>query len=132
MLDHEQFEELCAMAAAGEIGAADRQELSSHVEHCASCEKTLADMKEIHATWLPERNGFEIKRSHAAESKLRQSILQRVGAEGAQFSREALLPMPLVSHRSVSGHQRFFYHMLATAALLLLALTSLGVLGRIN
>jgi hypothetical protein len=132
MSNHERFEELGAMAAAGEISAEERRELLAHLERCASCEKIFADMKEIHATWLPERNGFEIKRSFAAESNLRQSILERVGAEGAQFSSEALLPVPPVSHPPALRHQKLFYCMLAAAAVALLALADAGILHWIN
>ena len=48
------------MAAAGEISPAERQELMTHLEECTSCHQAFADMKDIHATWLPERAGFEI------------------------------------------------------------------------
>lgn len=132
MSSHERFEELCVMAAAGEIETAERQELMGHIENCASCRKTFADMKDIHATWLPGREGFEIKRSFAAESNLRQLILQRVAAEGAQFSDEARLPTFPTSHVARPSYQRSLHRVLATAAVALLALVGVGIVGRMK
>jgi hypothetical protein len=132
MSNHERFEELCAMAAAGEISPAERQELMTHLEECTSCHQAFADMKDIHATWLPERAGFEIKRSFAAESKLRQLVLQRAAAEGAQFSDEAELPAIPISHLPQPSYQRSWHGLLAVAAVILVALVGVGIYGRMN
>jgi len=120
------------MAAAGEISAAERQELMTHIEECVACRKTLAEMKDIHATWLPEREGFEIKRSFAAESKLRQLVLQRASAEGAQFSGDARLPAVPVSHLPRPFYQRPLHPLLAVAAGILVVLAGVGIYGRRN
>lgn len=93
MSQHEQYEELCAMAAVGEITTAEQKTLKAHLTECASCSNLLADMGEIHSKWLPEQPGFEIKRGPAAESRLRQLILNRATAEGAHFSEQAY-PQP--------------------------------------
>jgi anti-sigma factor RsiW len=130
--NHERFEELCVMAAAGEISTAERQELIRHLEDCASCRETFAEMKDIHATWLPEREGFEIERSFGAESKLRQLILQRVEAEGAQFSDEVLLPTFPVSHVARPHTQMSLHRVLAIAAVVLVALVGVGIFGRLK
>lgn len=132
MSNHERFEELCAMAAAGEISAGERQELMTHLEGCAFCEKSLADMTEIHSAWLPERDGFEIKRGFAAESKLRQAILERLMLAGGQFSEEALSPTPPTGHRAGFWHQRVSSRTLAVTAVVLLAVASAGFLGWLN
>lgn len=91
MLKHEQYEELCALAAVGEVSTAEaeQEELKIHLKDCASCRSVLADIGEIHAKWLPERPGFEIQRSPAAESRLHRLILDRATAEGARFSDQA-------------------------------------------
>jgi len=120
MSSHELFEELCVLAAAGEISQADGRELMAHIEKCASCRKTLADMRDIHATWLPEREGFEIKRSFSAESNLRRLVLQRAAMEGAQFSSGAQLPTFPISH-SVRPLRRGIPRRLQTAAAVVLA-----------
>jgi hypothetical protein len=114
MLNHERFEELCALAAAGEISSADRLELMAHLEDCAGCRKTLADLKEIHATLLPGRTGFDIKRTAEAESKLEEAILRRATAEGARFSQ------PSFTVRRA----------LAVAAAIILALLGIWTLNR--
>jgi hypothetical protein len=132
MSSHERFEELCVMAAAGEICTPERRELMTHIEDCQSCRKTFVDMKDIHATWLPEREGFEIKRSFAAESKLRQLILQRVAGEGADFSDEAQLPVLPVSHLARPSYARLLHSLLAIAAVVLVTLVGVGIFGRMT
>src|SRR5258708_28835890 len=63
--------------------------LKTHLEKCASCRATFADMVEIHARWLPERPGFEIYREHAADFRNRDAILQTLSKGGVHFSRAA-------------------------------------------
>ncbi len=92
MPDHDQFEQLCAVAAVGEIGLDDSQALKAHLETCASCRSIFADMMEIHARWLPERSDFEIDTASQSDRRLRNAILKRATKEGARFSREAQRP----------------------------------------
>lgn len=92
ILNHGQFEELCVAAAAGNIDAEDFQLLKAHLEECAGCRGTFADMAEIHAQWLPERPGFEIYRGRGADLRDREAILKALAKEGAQFSRAARRP----------------------------------------
>jgi hypothetical protein len=116
------------MAAAGEISPADRQELIAHIEDCPSCQKMFEDLKDIHATWLPEREGFEIKRSFAAESKVRQLILQRAATEGGSFSEEARLP----NFPATQGTRRlstYSYQLLAVAAAILVVVAGFAFRG---
>src|ERR1700722_9391165 len=110
--NHERFEELCVMAAAGEISVSEQRELMAHIEQCVSCRKTFADMKDIHSMWLPQREGVGIKRSFAAESKLRQRIVQRVAAAGAQFSSEALLPADAAALLTRPSYQSALHRLL--------------------
>jgi hypothetical protein len=131
MSNHERFEELCVMAAAGEISPSVRQELMDHIEECVPCRKMFADMKDIHATWLPERKGFEVKRSFAAESRLRQLIVQRVSTEGAQFSSETQFPMYFVSRLTRPSYQ-WLHRLAAIAAVVLVVLVGVGIIGRVS
>lgn len=118
------------MAAAAEISASERQELMTHIEGCARCRKMFADMKDIHATWLPERKGFEIHRSTGAESQLRHLILQGVATEGAQFSIEAESVAYPAAHQ-VRPFIRL-HRLLAAAAAVLILAVGVGLFGRIG
>jgi hypothetical protein len=131
MSNHERFEELCAIAAAGEISPADQQELIAHIEDCVSCRQMFDELKDIHAIWLPQREGFEIKRSFAAESKARQLILQQAAAEGGNFSEEARLPtIPAihVTRRSLS----YSYQLLTVAAVILVVVAGFAFRGPLS
>ncbi|HWR36823.1 MAG TPA: hypothetical protein VN622_13220 [Clostridia bacterium] len=91
-MNHEEFEELCVAASAGNISTEDSQALKAHLEECVSCRGTFADMAEIHAQWLPERPGFVIYRGRDADLRGRDAILRALTKEGAHFTRKARTP----------------------------------------
>jgi hypothetical protein len=77
------------MAAAGDIETTDWKELQAHLGECPPCRQIFTEISEVHSNWLPERDGFEIKRNAASEARLRRLILNRAVTEGARFSEEA-------------------------------------------
>src|ERR1700726_4923266 len=87
---HEQFEDLCVIAAAGEISAEEWQQLMTHLAECESCRSVFGDMEEIHAHCVPE--GFEVEAGGdpRAETLLRSKVLRRAAREGARFSKPAV------------------------------------------
>jgi hypothetical protein len=132
MQSHERFEELCVLAAAGEISSVDQRELIAHMEECRACRNTFEDMKEIHATWLPERPGFEMQGRLAAQLRLRQSILGRATVEGAHFSAKAWSPEPAVSNGLRPRYRQFLRAALGVAAVVLIVLGGVAVSGHVN
>ena len=90
ILNHDQFEELSALAAAGEISHEDWQILKAHLDECASCRGVFADVGQIQSEWLPEHPDFEITRKLNEDLRLRKAILKRVTKSGAHFSKVAL------------------------------------------
>jgi hypothetical protein len=129
MSKHEQFEELCAQAAVGELSGMEWLDLNAHLKECPACRSVFEDMRQIHSDWLPERSGFAIERTPASEWGLRRLILERVRQEGAQFSRAAqshAAPV-LVSSSRVS---RFLRPALSIAAAILVVIGGLGAILR--
>jgi hypothetical protein len=53
MQNHEHFEELCALAAVGELSAAEHAKLDSHLGECSTCRETLRDMAAVTDAWIP-------------------------------------------------------------------------------
>jgi exonuclease VII small subunit len=49
----EYFEELCALAASGQISEPEFVELRDHMQHCAHCRSTLGDFTDLLHTKLP-------------------------------------------------------------------------------
>src|ERR1700680_4412218 len=87
MQTHDQFEELCAVAAMGSLETSEAKILEAHLEECASCRSVLADLCDIHAQWLPELPNSE-SFPHS-DRKVRQAILSRAASQGAKFSNAA-------------------------------------------
>jgi predicted nucleic acid-binding Zn-ribbon protein len=50
---HKCYEELCALAATGQIGAADRAILEDHLCSCAECQAFLSDISEVNVRGIP-------------------------------------------------------------------------------
>lgn len=104
MQTHDQFEQLCALAACGEIAPVESKRLEIHLDECASCRGVFADLRDIHAELLPAHDGFKRIASTPPDLKLRQAILDRVTKAGARFSEDAqpsqevkALPLPMLS-----------------------------------
>ena len=53
----EYFEELCALAASGQISEREFVELQDHLEHCAHCRLVHADFTDLLHSKLPLRPG---------------------------------------------------------------------------
>jgi hypothetical protein len=97
MLTHDQFEELCALACAGEIGTDDAKLLEEHLDGCAACRSVFVDLREIHAQWLPAHSDSVSMPPAHADWRLRQAILKQARSEGAHFSEAALKSLPVPS-----------------------------------
>jgi hypothetical protein len=95
MPTHDQFEELCALACAGEIGTEDAKLLEQHLDECSACRSVFADLREIHAQWLPTNaDSADVPPGHG-DWRLRQGILKRARSEGAHFSEAAFAAVPV-------------------------------------
>ncbi len=89
MPDHEQFEELCALAAGGALGHHDLLVLKAHLEECYPCRSLLSELSDIHAQWLPTAGKLEVECDPATEAALRMRILKRASKVGTHISRRA-------------------------------------------
>ena len=102
-LNHEHFEELCALAALGQISREEFDELRSHLRSCASCRVRQADFTEIlheHLPLLDRQNGSfaDSPRISFHDSSFKRRFLQRARREGIQFAGAELhntLPSPI-------------------------------------
>lgn len=89
MPDHEQFEEMCALAAGGALGHGELEKLKAHLEECYPCRNLLAELSDIHAQWLPTARKMELDCDPATEAALRMRILKRASEVGTHISRRA-------------------------------------------
>ena len=92
---HERFEELCALAALGQISAEEFRDLRVHLETCATCRLRQADFTEILHEHLPllaptdaSMPGSRNVAFHDASYK--QRFIRRAQKEGLVFSPEVI------------------------------------------
>jgi len=107
--NHEWFEELCALAAIGELGAAEFRDLQEHLAGCPHCRQVYADFCRISADDIglvaiqgrAEQNG-EDGADPLDEHELRGRVLSRARHEQA-------VEAPRVSSASHIGEHRISF-----------------------
>jgi hypothetical protein len=115
---HEHFEELCALAAIGQLSSDEHEELLAHLRACDRCKRIEDDFALI-LDQLPAVNPPYVSgdTEELLSESLRQKFLERAVAEGVRFTDEVIRPQRKFSLR-VSGW-RSQYPRLAIAALVL-------------
>ena len=92
-LSHEYFEELCSLAALGQISAGEYELLQTHLQTCSTCQNCLADFNEILHEHLPLLDAQEEIYSGSGrvtfhDASYKHRFVQRAAAEGIRFSDE--------------------------------------------
>src|SRR5258708_32937717 len=86
---HEHFEELCALAAIGQLSAEEHEELLAHLRACDHCKRTEDDfaliLEQLPAADPPNVSGDT---EELLSESLRQKFLERAAAEGVRFTDE--------------------------------------------
>ena len=91
MNTHEQYEELCALAASGQASADELEGLRSHLEGCPRCRSAAYDFTQISAQGLSQ---LAAKRLHCEiPSGMTQRFVARARSEGIEISRENVVPL---------------------------------------
>ncbi len=85
MPEHDRFEELCALAAVGQITEGDLADLQPHLQECPVCRQLKSEFVEIGALCLSPERHAEFNHSYP-HSELRRRVLRNLQAAGATFS----------------------------------------------
>jgi hypothetical protein len=110
---HEQYEELCALAASGQASPAELTDLRSHLDSCPACRSAAYDFTQISAQGLSQ---MAAKRLHCEiPSGMTQRFIARARSEGIEITRESA---PKVAS---TNRQVFFAAIGAAAAVILIA-----------
>jgi hypothetical protein len=122
MLNHEYFEELCALAASGQISESEFVELHDHMRDCAPCQSAYAHFIDLLHNKLPIVGSERIAWSRLAgfflkSSSYRERFLARASKQGLVVSQPLGMRLRPIS-----------YAQMATVAMVLL-LATVGFLG---
>jgi hypothetical protein len=115
---HEQYEELCALAASGQASQGELDDLRSHLETCPNCRSAAYDFNRISAQGL---SSLAAKRLHCKiPSGMTQRFLARARSEGIELSRDNL-------PSAVPPDRRVLFTSIAVAAALIVVVSVLIV-----
>lgn len=96
MNTHEQYEELCALAASGQASPDELTDLRSHLEDCPDCRSAAYDFTQVSAQGLSQ---LAAKRLHCQiPSGMTQRFMARARSEGIELTRENLSRVPAPNH----------------------------------
>jgi hypothetical protein len=87
MLEHAEYEEFCALAAAGQISAEEFAEFQIHLQECSHCQGLHQELLDINSVWLTQAHELEPE-MYGQHSVLRKRILETLQNAGAQFSEQ--------------------------------------------
>ena len=111
MNTHEQYEELCALAASGQASQDELADLRSHLELCPSCRATTYDFTQISAQALSQ---LAAKHLHCQiPSGMTQRFMARARSEGIEMTRENVPQAP-------AANRRWFFATIGVAAAVVL------------
>src|SRR5262245_44868161 len=90
---HEHFEELCAVAASGQISENEFVELQDHLQQCTQCQSTYADFVDLIHDKLPLAHpdvigSAKLPGFFSETSSYRERFLVRARMEGVAVSLE--------------------------------------------
>src|SRR5260370_21445208 len=129
----EHFEELCALAALGQISEEDFAEFQAHLTVCAPCRTEHADYIDLLHTKLPlidsPPGSFgKLHRLVPQRNKYKKRFLAEARDRGISFSAEVERSEPVWEKLTKWPHQLSSYKY-ATASVVLSFLVVIGVLG---
>jgi hypothetical protein len=84
LLRHEQFEELAAVAARGELTPTQEAELNLHLLDCDQCRQIYQEYEELHAPLRPELDAATEILIESRREKVKAAVLQETTGPQAQ------------------------------------------------
>jgi hypothetical protein len=109
VLAHSRYEELCALAGAGQASPEELAEFQSHVQECSHCRELHKEFLEINSLWLSQATEVE-PNMYGSQSVLRRKILTTLQGAGANFSE------PLRNEITASSNRIGYFSALWTPA----------------
>jgi hypothetical protein len=110
---HEQYEELCALAASGQASPDELTDLRSHLEDCPDCRSAAYDFTQVSAQGLSQLAAKRLRCQ--IPSGMTQRFMARARSEGIELTRKNVPRAPATNRRW------FFATIGAAAAAVLIA-----------
>src|SRR6202020_1517308 len=94
---HEQYEELCALAASGQASPDELTDLRSHLEDCTDCRRAAYDFTQVSAQGSSQLAAKRLRCQ--IPSGMTQRFMARARSEGIEMTRENVQPDPAANRR---------------------------------
>jgi len=94
---HEQYEEICALAASGQASEVELADLRSHLENCPSCRSVTYDFTQISAQGLSQLGARHLRCQ--IPSGMTQRFVARARSEGIELTRKNVPPASVANRR---------------------------------
>jgi hypothetical protein len=107
--NNEWYQELCALAAIGEVSPSEFEELQEHLAKCDECSQLYADFRRISANDLglvaaSKRSDHRDEEPGSFdEEKLLSGLLDRANRERAALDTKPALPLPVLQKSRLRG-----------------------------
>jgi hypothetical protein len=128
MQKHEYYEELCALAASGQLNKEEERELGEHIENCDECRGACEEFSDLLRELPPMEEAVDlVALRQAEEAEYRKRFLARARIEGRSFSPEAERGRMPERSRLRLPHFGFSPRWLAVAATILVVASGFGL-----
>lgn len=111
MNTHEQYEELCALAASGQASPKELTDLRSHLEDCPDCRSAAYDFTQVSAQGLSQLAAKRLRCK--IPSGMTQRFMARARSEGIEMTRENVPQVP-------AANRHWFFATVGAAATVVL------------
>ena len=127
MQKHEYYEELCALAASGQLNEQEERDLSEHTRNCGECRRACEDFSDLLRALPPVEEAVDlVALRQAEEAEYRKRFLSTARSQGRAFSPEAEQGRNPVRRRRHLPHFGISPQWAAVAVMILLVASGFG------
>lgn len=100
---HGRYEQMCSLAAAGQLGGPEMSELNQHIATCVSCRRFLESIAEVSLQVMPLlADGRVVAADVAPHQDMRARFLSRLASEVSTEEYATPIPFPIQAQKAPS------------------------------
>jgi hypothetical protein len=135
MQDHEHFEELCALAAVGQLSGEEYREFQGHLGTCSLCREALDENAFLTDSWTPataQLNDGIRSLQTPSTTELRRKFITRARDRGINLTRQSETRPAIWTQWPLPSVRPYFAATLAVACVVAMAMVLIRIEQRIS